>query len=272
MSAVGGSLISAGGSIIGGLLAYRGQKKANAANAALAREQMAFQERMSNTAYQRAMTDMRAAGLNPMLAYSQGGASAPSGASARMENASSALGDAVSNAGSALGVQRIMRADALKTSAVQREKVQAEINNLSSVNDNLKMQNALLAAQIRSVSANALQIESGQAQRDAENWYWSKYGRGQALSEASKRAGGFGTYLNRLFGPSSAQEYADNPVKSDLIQWFKSRWTDDKAPPEDYSDWLLDHFYRAFDSDARSRAERDWYLRNAPKRIRESNK
>lgn len=42
--------------------------------------QMKFQREMSGTSYQRAMADMRKAGLNPMLAYSQGGASTPQGA------------------------------------------------------------------------------------------------------------------------------------------------------------------------------------------------
>lgn len=78
------ALIAAG--VSGGLSAF-GQERTNAQNAQLAREQMAFQANMSGTSYQRAVADMMAAGLNPMLAYSQGGASTPGGQTAVMQNA-----------------------------------------------------------------------------------------------------------------------------------------------------------------------------------------
>ncbi|WNK13285.1 MAG: DNA pilot protein [Microvirus sp.] len=90
--------ISAGANILGGFLQQSGANDRNNAQISAAREQMAFQERMSSTAYQRAMADMRAAGLNPILAYQKGGASTPGGAMPNMENPMGGWGPAMSGA------------------------------------------------------------------------------------------------------------------------------------------------------------------------------
>lgn len=79
-------LTLAGATLAGGSLSFLGGLGANRANAKQAQKQMDFQERMSNTAYQRSMADMRKAGLNPILAYQKGGASTPSGAMANIKN------------------------------------------------------------------------------------------------------------------------------------------------------------------------------------------
>lgn len=82
---IGGALIGLGGSIGASLLQQQGARDQNAANRQIADNQMAFQERMSNTAHQREVADLKAAGLNPILS-ANAGSSTPQGAGAHMEN------------------------------------------------------------------------------------------------------------------------------------------------------------------------------------------
>lgn len=68
------------GSIMQGVYNQISQNAAMNYNSAEAQKSRDWQEMMSNTSYQRAMADMKKAGLNPILAYTQGGASTPSSA------------------------------------------------------------------------------------------------------------------------------------------------------------------------------------------------
>lgn len=99
-------------------LGFLGQERANEANAEQSANQMWFQSRMRDTQYQTAVEDMRKAGLNPMLAYQQGGAGNLQGAKAQIENS---MTPAV-NSGVAAAVTRATVAN-LET---QNDKIRAE--------------------------------------------------------------------------------------------------------------------------------------------------
>jgi len=93
--------------IIGGGLGLGGTMLQNAAGAAAADKQMNFQEHSAKHQYQWAMDDMKKAGLNPMLAYKQGGAGTLSGSSYTPQNiGSSAVQGAASASSSAIAAQR----------------------------------------------------------------------------------------------------------------------------------------------------------------------
>lgn len=77
-----GGVFGLAGSLFGSSSAAKAQAQANATNLRINKENREWMENMSNTEWQRGVKDMSAAGLNPMLAYSQGGANTPQNSAA----------------------------------------------------------------------------------------------------------------------------------------------------------------------------------------------
>lgn len=133
-----GGLSSVGG-LVNNLFASDRQEDAQAFNAEQAQLNRDFQERMSSTAYQRSMVDMKEAGLNPILASQKGGASSPTGAMAST---------------TAAPVHDVIQTG-LNT-AMAHQKAQQENENMKSVNENIMKDTRLKIAQGNKVDAETL--------------------------------------------------------------------------------------------------------------------
>lgn len=132
---VGGSI---GGALGGAIDDDNAQDRAENFETSASRAQMEFQERMSNTAWQRGMDDMQKAGLNPMLAISQGPASVPNGAKAVYPgNVGAQASQARSSAMQAEAASSQARTAAdVGSSTVKR--IAQEITNLQSTDQQIK--------------------------------------------------------------------------------------------------------------------------------------
>jgi len=202
------------GGAVGSVLGFIGQQQtnqkqwdmaqaANAASAEQAQKQMDFQERMRETQYQTAIKDMQKAGLNPMLAYHQGGAGTPSGAmgqvstakvgntigsalqgyqSMAMNNADIDLKDATTKGTTASTIKT--EADTIKTAAEigyilentklnteQQRNLQQMLLKLQQEIQNLKATEGLTTAATAKTKAETTNIQEGIAPSGDMPWY-----------------------------------------------------------------------------------------------------
>ena len=213
--------------------ASQGQEEANAFNAAEAQKNRDFQERMRSTQYQTAVADMRAAGLNPMLAYSQGGAGTPSGTATApaLNKVSAGIASAAQGAQTAAAIQ------GLEMNRAQIEQVRAQTAQIISETVDQKINTAL-----RANLAEKAGWDSDLSERMAENekakWRGIVGDSGSKYELYSEflRQGGFSAKASREYNEADSAAI-DRYLKEKLIPGAKNQSDVDWKSGE-FSPWM----------------------------------
>lgn len=200
MDPITGGIIAGGASIIGGLINADAQGTANRIsqenvnntnqmNRENMQAQMKYQTDMSNTSYQRGVEDLKKAGLNPMLAYAQGGASTPPGASANMVAAkveSTRPGDAIeSGIGSAIEHVRLKKELNQADSGIELNKANEEAAKATAI---MNMNSAKLKQQEQEIVKAQMPAIKARAKADTEQAVWDS--KMMNVDNVGKRLGG----------------------------------------------------------------------------------
>lgn len=160
--AAGGSSMSWLAPLVGGGMSAFGQYQANQQNAQIADKQMQFQANMSNTAHQREVNDLKAAGLNPILS-ANAGASTPTGAGAVMENTLAASAQSAKDM-----VQMKMQQEMQQAQMAQ---IAAGIDSTMATTRNTNMDTAKKAQEIRTMGKDAVQ---GDIWQGVQKWFMQR--------------------------------------------------------------------------------------------------
>jgi hypothetical protein len=158
-----GLVSSIAGPVVGGLLGLAGQKSANSANAALADKANETSIELANSAHQREVKDLMAAGLNPMLSYHTSGSATPQLHVAKMENTADSASRSAS-AASNIGVNSMQKA--LMQSQIDTQQSQADLNSASAAKvraetPNVSKTGLLIDAQVSEIGSKIEQIAAG---------------------------------------------------------------------------------------------------------------
>lgn len=153
---------------------FLGGERTNASSEKSSRNQMKFQERMSNTAYQRAVADLKAAGLNPALAYSQGPASTPGGSSFQAQSAH--VGKTLSEAGRTSSARELAAAQVdntkadteLKSKTAQKATAETELIGMQTLESGYRGTASLTSARASSAQAGLTTAQTAKVADERE--------------------------------------------------------------------------------------------------------